>query len=118
MRVNLCFASLVFQGITNGWLGTAKQDGILAMENENVVFLCHLLGCVCLSRQLTQTNLFLLFFRAGIGSGYSEDHAGVVRSGPFYGCERPGSGVRLGSWRRRPTGPGGRRGSRSNPEVK
>lgn len=57
MRVNLCFASWVCQGIRNGWLGTAKRK----MENENVVFLRHLLGCVCLSRQLTQTNLFLLF---------------------------------------------------------
>lgn len=42
-------------------LGTAKQDDILAIENENVVRLCHLRRCVCLLCQLTQTNLVLLF---------------------------------------------------------
>lgn len=31
------------------------------MENENVVFLRHLLKCVCLLCQLTQTHLVLLF---------------------------------------------------------
>lgn len=71
-RINHCFAPLVVTlkkglnnqaesvpGIRNGWLGTAKLDGILAIQNENVVFLRHLLGC--LGCQLTQTNLVLLF---------------------------------------------------------
>lgn len=44
------------------WLARdCKTRWYLAMENENIVFLHHLLGCACLSCRLTQTNLFLLF---------------------------------------------------------
>lgn len=53
MRVNICFATLVVKSergsnprvesvqARDGRLGTAKQESILAMENENVVFLLH-----------------------------------------------------------------------------